>query len=514
MQIILLLIGILIHPGIDTVVIYNNQSRIIRTTTVHIRGEDTLYLTSLPWSTDNVSVSAKGLEIEDVGITKNYAKSPTTYEKSLIDSIDTLTFKKSKLEASVQSEQTKQKFIQTISSQLPGQAAINYHNPISAETLRGILNLIGTESQKSGLKILKLQRKIAELDNKINILKDKLKDIRSRNPKKKTIRIIAFSRSSSDYHIKIAYNVQGGRWTPRYNIKALIDAGKLELTAFASVFQNTGEDWKNCHLLLSTASPIFNIRTPKVNPWYIYKYRRIQAARSSSRDKAYEKEAAPMLQATGWRKPSSPIEQGVSLQYAVPYKHTVKSGGSPAQITITKNSFTAHFNYLIIPRLLPKAFLEAHFKNNTKYIFMQGYASTFVGNDYTGKTMLSNLTPSDSATIYPGTDDRIKVERKLIEKKVRKSGLGGKTIVREFTYENTVTNLHKTPIDITMVEEVPVSTDADIKITYVKFSVSPDRSEKGMGIFYWNRKLNGGQKLTVRVSFAIKSPAHTTLSGI
>lgn len=77
------------------------------------------------------------------------------------------------------------------------------------------------------------------------------------------------SSVSTNLDLIITYNVTNAGWFPIYDIKANNVNSPLELTYKAHVYQNTGLDWDDVKLKLSTSNPNTNNIKPEVNPKYL-----------------------------------------------------------------------------------------------------------------------------------------------------------------------------------------------------------------------------------------------------
>lgn len=54
----------------------------------------------------------------------------------------------------------------------------------------------------------------------------------------------------------LSYQVDEAQWTPFYDVRVKTsDSNKFEINYFATVVQQTGEDWDDVELFLSTAKP-------------------------------------------------------------------------------------------------------------------------------------------------------------------------------------------------------------------------------------------------------------------
>lgn len=69
--------------------------------------------------------------------------------------------------------------------------------------------------------------------------------------------------------IKISYAVSEAGWFPAYDIRATNTESPLSLTYKARVFQNTGVDWKNVKLILSSGDLESSGTAPELNPFYL-----------------------------------------------------------------------------------------------------------------------------------------------------------------------------------------------------------------------------------------------------
>ncbi|MCE9539323.1 MAG: DUF4139 domain-containing protein [Bacteroidetes bacterium] len=72
--------------------------------------------------------------------------------------------------------------------------------------------------------------------------------------------------------ININYMLQGAGWSPSYDLRAKGASGAMQLTYKAQVFQNTGIDWNDVKLTLSTANPNQSNVKPLLNTWWLSFY--------------------------------------------------------------------------------------------------------------------------------------------------------------------------------------------------------------------------------------------------
>jgi hypothetical protein len=103
-------------------------------------------------------------------------------------------------------------------------------------------------------------------------------------------------------------------------------------------------------------------------------------------------------------------------------------------------------------------------------------------------------------------DERVKVKRELKKSKVSKGGLFKNTTKYDIVYENSVKNFHDQEITCTVVDMVPVSQDASIKVSDVKLEPKPTREDKDRGIYYWDTPIAANAEFVISVAFTVEAP--------
>ena len=66
------------------------------------------------------------------------------------------------------------------------------------------------------------------------------------------------------------YFTNNAGWTPIYDIRVDDISKPINLIYKADVFQNTGNDWKNIDVTLSTNNPSRNNTQPIISAWKLY----------------------------------------------------------------------------------------------------------------------------------------------------------------------------------------------------------------------------------------------------
>ncbi|MBX7093224.1 MAG: mucoidy inhibitor MuiA family protein [Flavobacteriales bacterium] len=81
------------------------------------------------------------------------------------------------------------------------------------------------------------------------------------------IKVLATKETKADF--EIGYIVPNARWFPSYDIRVKNVGEPMLIEYKANVMQNSGENWENVKIKLSTGDPSRSSRAPQIQPWYL-----------------------------------------------------------------------------------------------------------------------------------------------------------------------------------------------------------------------------------------------------
>ena len=98
---------------------------------------------------------------------------------------------------------------------------------------------------------------------------------------------------------------------------------------------------------------------------------------------------------------------------------------------------------------------------------LPGQVSLFRDGTFVGNGRLPLLAPGEEHELGFGVDDAVRVRHTIAEEKRAETGIitSSKTDTRN--YRITVKNLHERAIPVTVIDQIPVSQNADIKIELI-----------------------------------------------
>lgn len=267
-----------VKSDITAVTVYTDRALVTRRAELKIEaGQQPVVFAGLPAGLVESSLRAGGRGSARVTILGSEMEPEYLTEakdarvKDLEKEIEALEDKARGIEDSGKAVELQMKFVESIKSSMAEGISreMLLKPPTPAEWCK-VVAYLGSESDALAPRFRETQRKLRDVKKEIDAAKKKLERIVSESPKEqKNVRVTLDAAQGGDFTLELTYMVYGAGWQPLYDARAERESGKAELTYCGQVRQNTGEDWKDVTLELSTARPSVSGRPPDLEPWYI-----------------------------------------------------------------------------------------------------------------------------------------------------------------------------------------------------------------------------------------------------
>jgi uncharacterized protein (TIGR02231 family) len=510
-----------VSSQVDSVVVYPYQVLVVRTAGVTVSGSGEMVFPGLPGALDDntVRINAPGIRVGEVQVRRGYMAEPTAEVKRLADRVKELEDQLKGLDDEAAVLKAKEDFLNSIKLGAPEIIAKELQQGrVATESWRGALSFVGDELMKVKARGLKLGREKEEMQKQLDAARQEYNDAKAAVENRKEIRF-NYDGESGTYNVRLSYVVpSAAQWTPYYELRARPDAGKVGVAYFAKLAQRTGEDWEGVKVVLSTMRPVLGGGAPEPHPWYLslleeygrQKRPAMPAPGAAMVDILRRREGAMEEKAAE----AEPVETGISVQYVIPGRVSLKSGEQAKKLSLHQVDLPAEFEYYTLPRQREQAFLTGKLANSTDFVLLAGSGNTYVGDEYTGSTSLPTIAPQESTQLSFGVDERVKVKRELVKSYKSKSGLFSKTEKASFAYKTTVENYHPKPVTIRVVEQVPVSQQGEVKVTVTKVEPKFLEQDQTQGTYTWKPTLETKAKFVVNLEFTVEYPAGRQVNGL
>jgi uncharacterized protein (TIGR02231 family) len=299
-------------------------------------------------------------------------------------------------------------------------------------------------------------------------------------------------------NIDISYLVSSAGWVPMYDLRSEINNGKINLSYKAQVYQNTGVDWEDVKLTISTNNPYQNKTKPELHPWYIDYY--------VSNNYNYDKNKSGvkrMAEAYGYNlseinAPSAAgatrddevdavyadqftevIDHVISAEFRIDLPYSIRSNNEQHMVLIKNVDLSASYKYFTVPKYDKGVYLVAQLSKLDELQLVPARANIFFDGAYLGETYLDPTTMDDTLNLSLGKDPNIIVKHTLLKQDSKEKIIGTKK-ERTNAYALTIKNLKSTNIDIVVQDQIPVTQNGDIEIVAEELSKGSLDSRTGM----------------------------------
>ncbi len=315
----------------------------------------------------------------------------------------------------------------------------------------------------------------------------------------------------------VRYRVRNASWTPVVVADLAPDAARVVLDLAARVRQDTGEDWSEVRMTVSSAQPARPVEPPRPAPWFVDVY---EPARRKAADLAAA-ESPLGAERTTVRAPARPgaaparrvrTEAGVS-SYAVPGRVSVRSG-SDAVLPLGRFEAPARVVVRAVPQRSLRGFLVARFRYPGEGMVPPGERVLRRAGRLVGTVRGGPLRPGEEVSWGFGPDDRVRV-RMLLDTDFRgSSGIFGSKRRVERRYRIELENLGREKLPAELVVSTPVSRDERLKVSLEGTTPGHGPDARGTpGVLVWRTDLEPGEKAVYRLQMALEFPKDLRVEG-
>ncbi len=393
------------------------------------------------------------------------------------------------------------------------------------QQLAGVLAFLDRELLENAKRRREARLQREELELELDRLRRELGQLHERWARE-TVDILVDleAAASGECDLEVSYRLPGAGWRPVYEARCDTAASSLVIASYGMVQQQTGEEWTDVVLMLSTAQPSRSGRMPELESWYIkpweppvaMPYARGAAAEMKMMALASDA-AAPMLQEAALAE--AVVESsGPSVLYRLPKAESVPSDGQPHKVALRQTQHTVDLAYEATPKLAPQAYLRAQLTLGEDALYLPGQVQVFVDGAFVTTSSLDLLLPGQRLDLFLGVDERIRINYQQRQAKVDVSalpGLRGRSKTIDYVYVTTVENHLGAPAVVWVSDHLPVSQHDDIKVENIRCEPeSVEEVDQKPGVRRWKLSLPTGGKQQIVLSYRVRHPLDMRIEGL
>lgn len=234
---------------------------------------------------------------------------------------------------------------------------------------------------------------------------------------------------------RLRYVVQNAGWSPIYdlNVKNLNEPINIKYRALA--FNDTGVDWDDVKVTLSTADPNQTATLPILTPWYLQEnipYTVKKKYKGEGRlNMINQNQNAYNYDDNELKKRTNPIGGNIRFEeieiselsndFEIELPYSIPADRKPYSITILERALKADYQHYSVPKMDKDAFLLGQVIGWEDMDLMPGPMNIYYDKNFIGMAQLDTRNLNDTLDLSLGRDQKVLVKRTKLKELTKNS---------------------------------------------------------------------------------------------
>lgn len=326
--------------------------------------------------------------------------------------------------------------------------------------------------------------------------------------------------------VNLNYYITNAGWTPSYDLRAISNEQNVKLTYKAQIHQESGINWGNVKLILSTANPNRSYNLPELSPWYLgyTNYNNKDSKKSLSYNtmpSSLSSGTSAKTEEIGSNRDLDVISENASnyttvsenvieTEYEIKLNYNIPCDGKEHYAAILVKDLKTSYRYKAIPKLNSNVYLTAVLPDWEDAVTMSGEASIYYDGSFIGTTSLAPGGTEDTMQLSLGIDKNIAIKRQKIKDKCSEKLLDN-DIVHLYTFEITMKNSRSNKIEIEVEDQLPLAQDKTV--TVERKELSGAKYDEVTGLIKWRSTISANDNKKLTLTYQIKAPKYMSVAA-
>jgi uncharacterized protein (TIGR02231 family) len=285
---------------------------------------------------------------------------------------------------------------------------------------------------------------------------------RQRTTRPRADAVVRLSGRAGRVRVTLSSVVPCALWRPSHDAalaSSSPSSGEVQFTTYGTVWQKTGEAWRDVELVFSTARPSAGAVLPTLGP-DVLTTREKTAEERRTVIVEHRQEAIPRHESEG----AAPgvDDGGETRTYRARTRASIETDGRPHPVEVARFSAAAKLERIAVPELSPLVFLRASLVNAGQGPVLAGPVTLKENGAYVGVGDVLYVGQGENFDLSFGSDDRFRVrhaERRVVEEKL----IGKDSVV--FVSETTLLSMSDALERVVVLTRFPVSEVDKLAVT-------------------------------------------------
>lgn len=410
---------------------------------------------------------------------------------------------------------------------------------------------------------LEINQELTKLRKSDRNYSSEIRDMRSQlvemnyneNQRSNQVVVLLDLDDAAQMETELMYLVTDCGWSAMYDLSAEDITGKINLKYKAQIYNNTGNDWENINLTLSTADPQLSASHPELSPWYLTENYALSGSISANKkyyapvqkQEEYRQGVVSNLNWANTRVYDNYFESGdinqsfdkggyfdnsqnelsvmknvnaknvqmrtidiseLSTEFDIENTFSCPSDMKPYIVDVKEVDLDASFSHITVPKLNRSAYLMANIIGWQDLDLIPGPTNVYFGGVYVGVSHIDTRNVSDTLSLSFGRDDKVTVMRKL-KKEFSTKRVMANYKRDSYMYEVAIRNNRETPINIEIYDQIPISQSNQITVSADEISDGEQNDETGE--VKWRLSVGANGVVSKEIGYTVKYPKNMTV---
>lgn len=397
----------------------------------------------------------------------------------------------------------------------------------------------------------KINKEQRNFDEKISETRYQLSELNyNENQRSNQVIILLDCDQAMTSSATLKYIVSDCGWAATYDLSATDLNLPINLKYKAQVYNNTGNEWKDVQLSLSTGDPNLSAASPNLNPFYIstsevygglkskgyvspqsvqqdYRSNTLNEINMANQrvydnyvlDKSGEQEKDGDVFFSSGRRDQTKTVQTVQMkqieiseltaEFTINNLFSCPSDAKPYLVDIKEITLPATFTHVSIPKLDQGAFLLANIVGWQDLDLIPGPTNVYFGGNYVGVSEIDVRNVSDTLALSFGRDSKIQVTRKL-KSELSTKKVAGSSKKDTYFYDIQVRNNRAVPVTIDVFDQIPLSRNSEITVSVE--TIGTGKKDDTTGEVKYTVTIQPGQVANLEIGYTVKYPKNLVIT--
>lgn len=415
------------------------------------------------------------------------------------------------------------------------------NNSITIEQIKAAGEYYRTRTFEINKAVTKIKKEQDILSSRINDTRFQLTELNYvENQRSNQVIVLIDTDSPTEIAGVLKYLVSDCGWAATYDLSATDLNQPINLKYKAQVYNNTGNEWKNVNLTLSTSDPMLSAASPVLNPFYLRYgeqaelnkkgyYQPIQQNinyRSEvvneinmANQRAYDnyvldqkvnadfESAGGKFEKSGKKVNTVAMKQieisDLNAEFAIAHPFSCPSDSKPYIVEIREINMPATFTHVSVPKLDQGSFLLANIVGWQDLDLIPGPTNVYFAGNYVGVSEINTNNVDDTLHLSFGRDSKIQVLRKLKSEMSTKK-VYGSTKKDTYFYEIQLRNNRSVPVKIDVFDQIPLSRTSEITVSVE--TIGTGKKNDVTGEVSYQVVIQPGETVKLELGYSVKYP--------